>query len=32
VPMLGPWPVKDSFGMGVAIVLLKHSLDPGVME
>jgi hypothetical protein len=32
VPMLGPWPVKDSFVMGVAIVLLKHYLDPGVME
>jgi hypothetical protein len=32
VPMLGPWPVKDSFGMGVAIVPLKHSLDRGVTE
>jgi hypothetical protein len=30
--MVGPWPVKDSFGMGVAIVLLKHSLEPGVTE
>jgi hypothetical protein len=32
VPMLGPWPVKDSFGMGVVIVLLKHYLDPVVTE
>jgi hypothetical protein len=32
VPMLGPWPVEDKFGMGAAIVLLKHSLDPGVTE
>jgi hypothetical protein len=32
VPMLGPWPVKDSFGMGVAIVILRNSLDPGVTE
>jgi hypothetical protein len=32
VPMPGPWPVKDSFGMGVAIFLLKHSLNPGVTE
>jgi hypothetical protein len=31
VPVLGPWTVKDRFGMGVAILLLKHSLDPGVM-
>jgi hypothetical protein len=27
-----PWPVEDKFGMGAAIVLLKHSLDPGVTE
>jgi hypothetical protein len=32
VPMLGTWPVEDNFGMGAAIVLLKHSLDPGVTE
>jgi hypothetical protein len=32
VPVIGPWPVKDSFGMGVAIVILKHSLYPGVTE
>jgi hypothetical protein len=32
VPRLGPWPVEDKFGMGAAIVLLKHSLDPGVTE
>jgi hypothetical protein len=30
--MLGPWPVEDKFGMGADIVLLKHSLDPGVTE
>jgi hypothetical protein len=32
VPRLGPCPVEDDFGMGDAIVLLKHSLDPGVTE
>jgi hypothetical protein len=32
VPRLGPWPVEDKFGVGAAIVLLKHSLDPGVTE
>jgi hypothetical protein len=32
VPRLGPWPVKDKFGIRAAIVLLKHSLDPGVTE
>jgi hypothetical protein len=30
IPRLGPWPVEDKFGMGAAIVLLKHSLDPGL--
>jgi hypothetical protein len=28
VPRLGPWSVEDKFGMGDAVVLLKHSLDP----
>jgi hypothetical protein len=32
VPMLGPWQVEEKFGMGAFIVLLKHSLDPGVIE
>jgi hypothetical protein len=32
VSILGPWPVKYSFGMGVDIALLKHYLDPGVTE
>jgi hypothetical protein len=32
VPKLGPWPVEDKFGMGAAIVLLKHSADPRVTE
>jgi hypothetical protein len=32
VPMLGTWPVEDKFGMGAAIVLLKHSLNHGVTE
>jgi hypothetical protein len=29
VPKLGPWPVEDMVGMGAAIILLRHSLDPG---
>jgi hypothetical protein len=32
VPLLGPWPMEDKFGMGVALILLNHSLDPGVTE
>jgi hypothetical protein len=32
VPRLGPWPIEDKFGMGDAIVLLKHYSDPGVTE
>jgi hypothetical protein len=32
VPMLGLWPIEDKFGMGGAIVLLKHYLDPRVTE
>jgi hypothetical protein len=32
VPILGPWPVEDNFGMGAAIVLLKHPLGHGVTE
>jgi hypothetical protein len=32
VPMLGPWPVEYKFGMGAAILFLKHSFDPGVTE
>jgi hypothetical protein len=30
--MMGPLPVEDKFGMGIALILLKHSLDPGVTE
>jgi len=29
LPAMGPFPLKDTFGMGPAIVMLKHSLDPG---
>jgi hypothetical protein len=29
---MGPWPVKVKFGMGATLILLKHSLDPGVAE
>jgi len=29
LPAMGPFPLKDTFGMGSAIVMLKHSLDPG---
>jgi len=29
LPAMGPFSLKDTFGMGPAIVMLKHSLDPG---
>ena len=29
LPAMGPFPLEDTFGMGTAIVMLKHSLDPG---
>jgi hypothetical protein len=32
VPMLGPWQVEDKFGTGAALMLLKHSLNLGVIE
>jgi hypothetical protein len=28
-PTMGPFPLEDSFGMGVAIVILQVSLNPG---
>jgi hypothetical protein len=31
LPKLGPWELKDEFGAGVAVIILTHSLDPGVM-
>ena len=31
-PPMGLFPVQDSFGMGVAIAILKRSLDPGRNE
>jgi hypothetical protein len=32
ISKLGPWYPKDDFGTGVAVIMVKHSLDPGVME
>jgi hypothetical protein len=32
IPKLGPWDMKDEFGAGVAVIMIKHSLDPGVVE
>lgn len=29
---LGPWPLEDAFGMKVAVLMLKRSLDPGRNE
>jgi len=29
LPAMGPFPLKDTFRMGPAIVMLKHLLDPG---
>lgn len=31
-PALGPFPLEDTFGMKVAVVLLRRSLDPGKHE
>jgi hypothetical protein len=31
-PQLGPFPLEDTFGMKIAMVLLKRSLDPGKNE
>jgi hypothetical protein len=29
---LGPWKLVDKFGAAAATIMVKHSLDPGVME
>ena len=31
-PIMGPHPLKDEFGMGVALAVLDRSLDPGKYE
>ena len=31
-PPLGPFPLSDTFGMAIAVVLLRRSLDPGRNE
>lgn len=31
-PPLGPFPLEDTFGMAIAVVLLRRSLDPGRNE
>jgi hypothetical protein len=32
LPPMGPWPIKDAHGMGVAVCILLRSLDPGRNE
>jgi hypothetical protein len=32
MPKLGPWKLVDEFGAAAAAIMVKHSLDPGVME
>lgn len=32
LPPMGPWPVKDIHGIGVAVCILLRSLDPGKNE
>jgi hypothetical protein len=32
LPKLGPWKVEDEFGVGAAVIMAKHSLDPGLTE
>jgi hypothetical protein len=32
LPQMGPWPVKDIHGMGIAVCILLRSLDPGKNE
>ena len=31
-PQMGPFPLRDTFGMAAAVVMLKRSLDPGRWE
>jgi hypothetical protein len=32
LPSLGPWKLEDEFGAGAAVIMVKHSMDPGVTE
>jgi hypothetical protein len=32
MPKLGPWKLVHEFGAAAATIMVKHSLDPGVME
>jgi hypothetical protein len=32
MPKLGPWKLVDEFKAAAAIIMVNHSLDPGVME
>jgi hypothetical protein len=32
LPNLGPWKLEDEFGAGAAVIMAKHSMDPGVTE
>jgi hypothetical protein len=32
LPNLGPWKLEDEFGAGAAVIMVKHSMDPGVTE
>jgi hypothetical protein len=32
LPSFGPWKLEDEFGAGAAVIMVKHSMDPGVTE
>jgi hypothetical protein len=32
LPKLGPWKLEDDFGAGAVVIMVKHSMDPGVTE
>jgi hypothetical protein len=32
LPNLGPWKLEDEFGVEAAVIMVKHSMDPGVTE
>jgi hypothetical protein len=32
LPSLGPWKLEDEIGAGAAVIMAKHSMDPGVTE
>jgi hypothetical protein len=32
LPILGPWRLEDEFGAGSAVIMAKHSMNPGVTE